>query len=139
MLARIWNDARWPIELRARAVAEAVALGDPTSAAALVGQFVRWRSEALGSSDALTLAQTAAASIGRLAPPGAARALTDALDDTAFPEIVQAAALGLGALGPACPAEAREQLARIAQSTDQNEQAASAAKHAAAQCGRPAR
>src|SRR5262249_34994477 len=92
-LARLWNDAKLPALLRSRAVLEAVPLGDPKLAAALIGQFARWRGEAVSSAAALELAQSAAASIGRLKPPGAADALIDALDDTAFPEIVQAAAL----------------------------------------------
>jgi len=132
-LARIWDDARAPLELRSRAVLEAVALGDATLAATLVGRFARWRGEAISSVEALALAQSAAASIGRLGPPGAARALADALDDTAFPEIVQAAALGLGALGPACPPAAKAKLAALARADDQT---AVAAKRAVAQCGR---
>jgi len=132
-LARVWDDARLPIELRSRAVLEAVPLGDPRLAATLVDRFTRWRGEAVSSAAALELAQSAAASIGRLGPPGAARALIDALDDTAFPEIVQAAALGLGALGPACPAAARARLSEIARS---GEPSAPAARRAAAQCGR---
>ncbi len=133
LLAQIWDDARAPIELRSRAVLEAVALGDPKVAAELVGKFTRWRGEAISSAEALALAQSAASSIGRLAAPGAARALIDALDDTAFPEIVQAAALGLGALGPTCPAAAKAKLAAIAR---QDDRAAVAARRAAAQCGR---
>jgi len=133
LLARIWDDGRAPIELRSRAVLEAVALGDPKVAAELVGKFTRWRGEAISSAEALALAQSAASSIGRLATPGAARALIDALDDTAFPEIVQAAALGLGALGPACPAAAKAKLVAIAR---QDERSAVAARRAAAQCGR---
>ena len=132
-LARIWNDARLPTELRSRAVLEAVPLGDPALAVALIGQLVRWRSEAATSAAALELVQSAAASIGRLRPPGAAAALLDALDDTAYPEIVQAAALGLGALGPACPAAARVRLLDLGRS---DSQAAPAARRAAAQCGR---
>ncbi|HEU4728059.1 MAG TPA: hypothetical protein VFT22_09230, partial [Kofleriaceae bacterium] len=133
MLARIWDDPKAPIELRSRAVLEAVPLGDPALGAALVGKFTRWRGEAISSAEALTLAQSAAASIGRLAAPGAARALIEALDDTAFPEIVQAAALALGALGPACPPAARARLTELAREGDQS---AVAAKRAAAQCGR---
>jgi hypothetical protein len=133
LLARIWDDPKAPIDLRSRAVLEAVALGEPKLAAALVGKFTRWRREALASAEALTLAQSAAASIGRLGAPGAARALTDALDDTAFPEIIQAAALGLGALGPACPPAAKRKLVALAREADQT---AAAARRAAAQCGR---
>jgi hypothetical protein len=132
LLARIWDDARAPLELRSRAVLEAVALGDPGLAAALVARFTRWRSEALTSPEALALAQAAAASIAQLRAPGAARALRDALDDAAFPEIVQAAALGLGALGPACPPEAKARLGELARESDQT---AAAARRGAAQCG----
>jgi hypothetical protein len=133
LLARLWDDPKAPLDLRSRAVLEAVALGDPRLAAALVGKFTRWRGEALSSVAALALAQSAAASIGRLGAPGAARALTDALDDTAFPEIVQAAALALGALGPACPPDTKAKLLSLARS---DAQIAIAAKRAAAQCGR---
>jgi hypothetical protein len=133
LLARIWDDDKAPIELRSRAVLEAVALGDPALGVALVAKLTRWRGEALSSAAALALAQSAAASIGRLAPPGAARALRDALDDTAFPEIVQAAALGLGALGPVCPPAAKARLVELEREADQT---AVAARRAAAQCGR---
>ncbi|TMQ15428.1 MAG: hypothetical protein E6J90_25440 [Deltaproteobacteria bacterium] len=132
-LARIWDNAKLPIELRSRAVLEAVPLGDARLAAALVGKFTRWRAEAVQNAAALQLAQSAAAAIGRLAPPGGAAALLDALDDDAFPEIVQAAALGLAALGPACPPAARARLAELARS---DSQAAAAARRAAAQCGK---
>lgn len=132
-LARLWDDARAPLALRSRAVLEVVALGDPKLAAALIDRFARWRAEAVSSAAALELAQSAAASIGRLGPPGAARALSDALDDTAFPEIVSAAALGLGALGPACPAAARTRLTELART---DSPAAASARRAAAQCGR---
>jgi hypothetical protein len=133
LLARLWDDRKAPLELRTRAVLDTVALGDPALATALVGRFTRWRSEAIANGDALELAQSAAASIGRLNAPGAARALSEALDDTAFPEIVQAAAVGLGALGAACPPAARAKLAAIGRS---DEPSAAAARRAAAQCGR---
>jgi len=58
---------------------------------------------------------------------------SDALDDSAFPEIVQAAALGLGALGRGCPSAAKARLADLARS---DEPSAVAARRAAAQCGR---
>jgi hypothetical protein len=132
LLAWIWDDDRAPLALRTRAVLEAIALGDPQLAKRLVGKLARWRGEAVQSEAALALAQAAAAAVGRLAPPGAARALADALDDTAFPEIVQAAALGLAALGPACPADARAKLVELGRSDDQS---AIAARRAAAQCG----
>jgi hypothetical protein len=132
-LARLWDDGKAPIELRSRAVLETAGLGDPRLGAALIEHLARWRGEAVSSTAALELAQSAAAALGRLDPPGAARALLDALDDGAFPEIVQAAALGLGALGPACPPEARARLTELARS---DAPTAPAAKRAAAQCGR---
>jgi len=133
LLAATWNDGKAPLELRTRAVDLAVALGDPQLASALVGRFTAWRGEAITSTAALALAQSAAAAIGRLGAPGAARVLEDALDDSAFPEIVSAAALGLGALGPACPATAKVKLGKLARTS---EQSAAAARRAAAQCGR---
>ena len=111
----------------------AVTLGDPQLGALLVAKFTRWRGEALESAPALALAQSAAASIARLGAPGAAQALVAALDDSAFPEIVSAAALALGALGPACPPAAKAKLEAIGNS---DEQAAPQAKLAARQCGR---
>jgi hypothetical protein len=133
LLARTWDDGKAPIELRRQAVDLVVALGDPQLAASLVGKLGRWRGEAITSAPALALAQSAAAAIGRMAPPGAAQALLSALDDSAFPEIVSSAALALGALGPACPPAAKTKLAILARSGDQ---AAMAARRAAAQCGR---
>jgi HEAT repeat protein len=133
LLARTWDDGKAPIELRRQAVDLVAALGDPQLAASLVGKLARWRGEAITSAPALALAQSAAAAIGRTAPPGAAQALIAALDDSAFPEIVSAAALALGALGPACPPAAKTKLALLARSGDQ---AAFVAKRAAAQCGR---
>jgi len=135
LLARLWDDNQAPLELRSRAVLEAIALGDPALAKKLLGRLRLWRAEALSSTAALALAQSAATAIGRLDPPGAALGLSDALDDTAFPEIVQAAALGLGALGPSCPAAARAKLLVLA---DRDDPTSAAAKRAAAQCGRPA-
>ena len=132
-LAQIWDDDKAPLELRSRAVLEAISLGDPALATVLVARLTRWRGEALSNAGALALAQSAAAAIGRLHPPGAAAALQAALDDAAFPEIVQAAALGLGALGPACPATARARLIELSRADDSS---AVAAKRAAAQCGR---
>jgi len=133
LLAKTWDDNKSPIELRTQAVGLAVVLGDPKLGALLVGRFTRWRGAAIESAEALALAQSAAASIARLQAPGAAQALIAALDDSAFPEIVSAAALALGALGPACPPSAKAKLNILARSDDQT---AVAAKRAAAQCGR---
>ncbi len=132
LLAATWDDAHLPTELRAHAVALAITLGDPTLGAALVARFTRWRGEAIESSGALALAQSAAAAIGRLAPPGAAAVLLEALDDTAFPEIVTSAALALGSLGSACPPAAKAKLTALSHSEPR---AAAAAAHAAALCG----
>jgi hypothetical protein len=133
LLARTWDDGKAPLPLRRQAVDLVAALGDPQLAAALVGKLGRWRGEAIASAPALALAQSAAAAIGRTAPPGAAQALIAALDDSAFPELVSAAALALGALGPACPPAAKTKLAILARSGDQ---AAMAARRASLQCGR---
>ncbi|HUJ59385.1 MAG TPA: hypothetical protein VLX92_12860, partial [Kofleriaceae bacterium] len=134
LLARTWDDAHQPLALRQRAVDLAVGLEDRALAAKLVGRFQSWRGAALSSQDALALAQNAAYAIGRLAPPGAADALGDALDDAAFPELVAAAAGGLGLLGPACPASAAGKLRVLAHAEDQ--QVSSAAARAAALCGK---
>ena len=133
LLARTWDDGKAPIELRRHAIDLVVALGDRQLAAALVGKLARWRGEAIASAPALVLAQSAAAAIGRMAPPGAAQALLAALEDSAFPEIVSSAALALGALGPACPAAAKTKLTALGRSDDP---AALAARRAAALCGR---
>ncbi|MBL9014632.1 MAG: HEAT repeat domain-containing protein [Myxococcales bacterium] len=133
LLAKLWDDGKAPIEVRVQAVDLAVALGDPRLGAALIGKFTRWRGAAIESAEALALAQSAAASIARLRVPGAAQALMAALDDSAFPEIVSAAAQALGALGPDCPPAAKAKLAQLGAGDDQ---AAPAAKRAAQQCGR---
>lgn len=133
LLARTWDDGDAPLELRTHAVDLAVALADPKLGAVLVGKFARWRGAAIESAEALALAQSSAAAIGRLDAPGAAKILLEALDDSAFPEVVSAAALALGALGPACPPAAKVKLNTLARSDDQ---AAVAAKRALAQCGK---
>jgi hypothetical protein len=133
LLAKLWDDTKAPLELRRRAVDLTVTLGDPALGAKLVGKFTQWRGAALESEQALALAQNAAYAIGQLNPPGAAAALLAALDDAAFPEIVAAAATGLGLLGPACPASAVPKLKALSDSDEQ--QIAAAARRAAAQCG----
>jgi hypothetical protein len=132
LLAKTWDDGKAPIEVRRQAVDLVVALGDRGLAEVLVGRLGRWRGEAITSAPALALAQSAAATIGRMNPPGAAQALLAALEDSAFPEIVSAAALALGALGPACPPAAKTKLAALGRSDDS---AALAARRAAALCG----
>jgi hypothetical protein len=132
LLVRVWNDDKAPIQLRTQAVGLSVALGDPKLGVVLVGKFKSWRGSALESAEAMALAQAAAGAIARLDAPGAAQALIDALDDSAFPEIVSAAAFGLGALGPKCPAAAKAKLNVLARGDDQS---AGQAKRAAQQCG----
>jgi hypothetical protein len=134
LLAKLWDDTKAPLELRRRAVDLTVSLADMTLGTKLVGKFTQWRGAALESEQALALAQNAAYAIGQLNPPGAAAALSAALDDAAFPEIVAAAATGLGLLGPACPATAVPKLKALADSDEQ--QIAAAARRAAAQCGK---
>ena len=136
LLARTWDDAKAPLELRRHAVDEAVPLADPALASQLVGKFSGWRGAALSSANALALAQQAAYAIGRLAPQGALEALEAGLADEAFPEIVAASATGLGLLGPACTAGAREKLKRLAHHEER--QISAAAARAAALCGKQA-
>ncbi|HEY5945216.1 MAG TPA: hypothetical protein VIV40_06985, partial [Kofleriaceae bacterium] len=61
-------------------------------------------------------------------------ALTAALDNTAFPEIVSSAAAGLGLLGPACPAAARPRLKSLSRADEQ--QVRTAAARAYELCGK---
>lgn len=132
LLARTWDDGKAPIELRTQAVRLAITLEDRALGGTLVSRFTAWRGAAIESAEALALAQSAAAAIALLDAPGAVRALTDALDDAAFPEIVAAAARALGSLGPRCPAAAKAKLQALAQHDDQS---ARAAGLAAAACG----
>ena len=134
LLAKLWDDANAPLELRQRAVDLTVTLGDRVLGQKLVGKFTQWRRSAIESEAALALAQNAAFAIGRLGAPGAADALAAALDDIAFPEIVAAAATGLGLLGRACPASVKPKLNVLARSDEQQVQLA--ASRAAGLCGR---
>jgi hypothetical protein len=134
LLAKLWDDTKAPLDLRRRAVDLTVPLGDMGLGGKLVGKFKQWRGAAIESEQALALAQNAAYAIGQLKPPGAAEALMAALDDAAFPEIVAAAATGLGLLGASCPATAVPKLKALAESDEQ--QIAAAARRAVAQCGR---
>ena len=132
LLAKLWDDGKAPLELRQRAVDLTVVLADRALARELVAKYTQWRASAIESEAALALAQNAAFAIGRLNAPGAADALTGALDDTAFPEIVASAAGGLGLLGPACPAAVRPTLKTLASSDEQ--QVATAARRAYELC-----
>lgn len=133
LLPTIWNHAKAPTKMRTYAVDLSVALGDAALGAQLVARLKQWRGEAIADPAALELAKSAAVAIGRLRPPGAAAALIDALGDSAFPEIVSAAALGLGALGKACPPDAKAALEAIVR---EGSQAAASARMAAGMCGR---
>ncbi|HEY3805453.1 MAG TPA: HEAT repeat domain-containing protein [Kofleriaceae bacterium] len=134
LLAMVWDDAKLPLELRQRAVQLAATLGDPALGDKLVARLASWRGAALESADALALAQSAAYAVGQLAPAGAADALQAALGDVAYPEIVAAAASGLGLLGPKCPPQAKAKLRALSQNEER--QIALAAGRAAKQCGR---
>ncbi|MDX2087969.1 MAG: HEAT repeat domain-containing protein [Kofleriaceae bacterium] len=131
LLPKLWDDSNAPTPLRSQAVGLAAALGDPKLGPVLVTKFRTWRGGAIESEAALALAQAAPGAIAELAPPGAAEALLDALDDSAFPEIVRAAAFALGTMGPRCPAAAKRKLNELARS---DEQSAQAAKAAVAKC-----
>jgi hypothetical protein len=134
LLATLWDDGNAPLDLRRRAVDLTSQLGDRALAGKLVGKFTQWRGAALESEAALALAQNAAYAIGAANAPGAAQALLAALDDAAFPEIVAAAATGLGLLGPACPPAARQALEGLRDSDEQQVQIA--ARRAASICGK---
>lgn len=134
LLAKLWDDGKAPLELRRRAVDLTSQLGDRALAGRLVGKFTQWRGGAIESEAALALAQNAAYAIGATGAPGAAEALIAALDDSAFPEIVAAAATGLGLLGPACPAAALKKLQPLRDSDEQQVQIA--ARRAASVCGK---
>ncbi len=132
-LARTWDDKRAPIALRGRAIDLAAELGDRALGVTLLARFYDWQAVASDNKAALELLEHAAPAIGQLAPPGAADALTEALDDTGYPEIVSAAAMGLGALGPACTPAAKQKLLAV---TLDDEAVVVIARHAAAQCGK---
>ena len=140
ILARAWDDTRAPIELRTQAVNLAAVLGDAKLGQTLVGKFARWRGAAISAGDdgeaALQLAIASAPVIAILDAPGAVSALTDALYDAAFPEIVSAAATALGTLGPKCPASARTKLLEISKD---GSDASRAAELALSGCGGKAR
>jgi len=125
LLAKLWDDGKAPLEVRRRAVDLTSQVGDRALAGKLVGKFTQWRGAAIESEAALALAQSAAYAIGAANAPGAADALIAALDDSAFPEIVGAAATGLGLLGPACPPAAQKKLESLRDSEEQQVQIAS--------------
>lgn len=132
-LIGLWSSGKPPLPVRSRAVTLAVVLGEPRLASALARSLGRWRSEAFSDGESLALAVLAAGALGRLGGPEAAPALLGALDDTAYPEIVAAAATGLGALGPACPAAARAKLQPLSRSDERS--IALSARRALARCG----
>jgi HEAT repeat protein len=134
VLAKLWDDSEAPLDLRRRAVDLTVQLGDAALAKKLAGKLRQWRGGAIESEAALALAQNAAYALGATAAPGAAEALIAALDDSAYPEIVAAAATGLGLLGPACPPAAKKKLEGLRDSEEQQVQIA--AKRAASVCGK---
>lgn len=134
LLAKLWDDSKTPLEVRRRAVDLTMQLDDRALAAKLVGRFNAWRGAAIESAAALALAQNAAYVIGSMNPPGAVAALVAALDDAAFPEIVAAAATGLGLLGPSCTPAAKQKLLRLRHSEERQIQIA--ARRAAALCGK---
>lgn len=131
-LVRLWN-GREPLALRARAVALAVVVADPALAPELARSLRSWRSEAFSDEHALHLGARAAEALGRLGGPSAAPALLAALEDLAYPELVAAAANGLGLLGAACPAEATARLSELTRSPERA--IALAARRALPRCG----
>jgi len=134
VLQKLWDNGKAPLELRGRAVDLTANLGDLQLGAVLVAKYRQWRVAAIESEEARALAQRAAFAIGRLAPRGAVEALLDGTRDEAFPEIQATAATGLGLLGKACSATARQRLVDLTSSDDA--QVSTAAKRAAAICGK---
>jgi hypothetical protein len=128
LLLRVATDTAAPLRARTSAIGLIPALGDHTLHAPLSKAFAGWRRGALDLADALPLAVRAAASIGKLGAPGAGDVLIDALADGAVPELVAAAALGLGELGPACPARALPLLEQL--TTSGSAEIATAAREA---------
>lgn len=132
-LVRTWDSSRVPRPLRERAISLAVMLADRQLTPPLIRSLTRWRAEAFSDETSLRLAVLAASALGRLGGPDVAPALLAALEDGAYPELVAAAASGLGALGPACPPAARTKLLPLARSDER--QISLAAKRALARCG----
>jgi hypothetical protein len=133
-LAKLWDNGKAPLELRGRAIDLTANVGDMALGAKLIAKLQHWRAAALESEDAAALAPRAAIAIGRLGPPGAAEALLDATRDEAFPDILAAAATGLGLLGSRCTPAARERLGELSASDEP--QVSTAARHAAAICSK---
>lgn len=132
-LVRTWDSSKVPRPLRERAISLAVMLADRQLTPPLIRSLTRWRAEAFSDETSLRLAVLAASALGRLGGPDVAPALLAALEDGAYPELVAAAASGLGALGPACPPAARTKLLPLARSDER--QISLAAKRALARCG----
>ncbi len=134
-LVRAWSDNALPIALRIKAIELAVEYADAATTMRLIRAFDEWQRAAIESSTVAALAQAGAYAIGRLAAPEAEATLERALRDDSLPEIVAAAALGLGAMGPKCHASTRSRLKSLARSGDP--QIRVAAGRAALQCGTP--
>ena len=123
-LLRIADDGKAELALRDRAIAlygqlHAPAPGGVVPAAAieaLLDRLDRWRGQAFSDESALRLAVRTTTALGALGDRRAAPALVAAARDGTFPELQAAAAAALGALGPACPPDARTLLRALAQS-----------------------
>jgi len=127
------DDGKQPLPVRDRALA---AYGErPDAEAAVLTRFTAWRGQAFSDDVALRLAIRAATVLGARGAAAAGPALVAAARDTAFPELAAAAARALGALGPACPADAPAVLRGLVGADDQ--MLALAARAAVTQC-RPA-
>jgi hypothetical protein len=133
-LIEVALDGKAPLELRERAVALTVALEDARLEDPVAQLFARWRGAAFDSHDALALARVAAGALGRIGGPKAAAALEEALADEALPELVAAAAGGLGMMGERCPRRVVPRLRELARSSQR--MVAVAASRAAARCGK---
>ncbi len=127
------DDGAQPVPVRDRALA---AYGErPGAEVAVLARFAAWRGQAFSDDVALRLAIRAATVLGARGAAMAGPELLAAARDTAFPELAAAAVRALGALGPACPAEAAAVLRGLVGADDQ--MLALAARAAITQC-RPA-
>ncbi|MEZ4367174.1 MAG: hypothetical protein R2939_12955 [Kofleriaceae bacterium] len=126
-------DGERALPLRVRALELVPALGDRAVVLPSLLDLVRgWRRSAFEARAARELARRGLIALGRLGGDGVADELIAALGDGAAPEIAAAAAIGLGAMGPACPATAAALLADL--STSGSPEVAAAARSALPRC-----
>jgi hypothetical protein len=131
------DDGAQPVPVRDRALA---AYGErPGAEVAVLARFAAWRGQAFSDDVALRLAIRAATVLGARGAAMAGPELLAAARDTAFPELAAAAVRALGALGPACPAEAAAVLRGLVGADDQMQALAARAAITQSRPASPAR